>query len=158
MSDSKLYVLSAREDQELAGSFLALAKPRLKNVKNHNFTWWDPSSLLPGEERKSEINTHLADADYVILLLSPDFLASLREEDAPKISDSYAKLLPVMLVDVPLDRSMEFFGIDDRQIYCGDTAEQRSYVSLDNAYQRNRFVDGFIGRMIRRIEDKGGYQ
>jgi hypothetical protein len=158
MSATKLYVLNAHQDQELVDSFLALVKPRLKNVKNHNFVWWDPSSLLPGEERKSEINTHLADADYVILLLSPDFLAYLRDEDAPKISDSYAKLLPVMLVDVPLDRSMEFFGIDDRQIYCGDTTEQRSYVSLDSAYQRNRFVDGFIGRMIRRIDDKGGYQ
>ena len=158
MSDSKLYILNAREDQELAGSFLALAEPRLKSVKNHNFTWWAPSSLLPGEERHTQIDGRLAEADYVILLLSPDFLASLREEDAPKISDSYAKLLPVMLVDVPLDRSMEFFGIDDRQIYCGITAEPRSYVSLDSAYQRNRFVDGFIGRMIRRIEDKGGYQ
>ena len=158
MSATKLYVLNARQDQEVADSFLALVKPRLKNVKNHNFVWWTPSSLLPGEERKSEINTHLADADYVLLLLSPDFLASLRDEDAPKISDSYAKLLPVMLVDVPLDRSMEFFGIDDRQIYCGDTVEPRSYVSLDSAYQRNRFVDGFVSRMIRRIEGGGGWR
>lgn len=158
MSAAKLYVLNAHQDQELADSFLALAEPRLENVKNHSFAWWTPSSLLPGEERESEINTHLADADYVILLLSPDFLASLRDEKAPKISDSHAKLLPVMLVDVPLDCSMEFFGIDDHQIYCGDTVDPRSYVSLDSAYQRNRFVDGFIGRMIRRIEDKGGYQ
>lgn len=158
MSAIELYILNAHQDQELADSFLALVKPRLKNVKNHNFVWWDPSSLFPGEERKPEINTHLASADYVILLLSPDFLASLRDEDAPKISDSYTKLLPVMLVDVPLDHSMEFFGIDDRQIYCGDTVEPHSYVSLDSAYQRNRFVDGFITRMIRRIEDKGGYQ
>ena len=37
MSATKLYVLNARQDQELADSFLALVKPRLKNVKSHNF-------------------------------------------------------------------------------------------------------------------------
>lgn len=158
MSDSKLYILNAREDQELAGSFLALAEPRLKSVRDHAFAWWSPSSLLPGEERRTQIDDRLAESDYVILLLSPDLLVYLRDEDAPKISDSYAKLLPVMLVDVPLDRSMELFGIDDRQIYCGDTVEPHSYVSLDSAYQRNRFVDGFITRLIRRINGKGGYQ
>ena len=158
MSATKLYVLNARQDQELADSFLALVKPRLKNVKNHNFVWWDPSSLLPGEEWKSEINTHLADADYVILLLSPYLLAAMKDQELPSIDKVEAKLLPVMLVNVPLDDTMDCFGIDARQIYRGDQAEPHSYDSLDSAYQRNRFVDGFVSRMIRRIEGGGGWR
>ena len=132
MSTTHLYTLKTLEDQRDANSFLTLSKPRLKNVKNHTFTWWDPSRILPGEDREAEINKHLSAADYVILLLSPYLLAAMKDQ--------------------------ELFGIDARQIYRGDQAEPHSYDSLDSAYQRNHFVDGFVSRMIRRIEGGGGWR
>ena len=158
MSTTQLYTLKTLEDQRDANSFLTLTKPRLKNVKNHTFTWWDPSRILPGEDREAEINKHLSAADYVILLLSPHLLAAMKDQELPSIDKVQAKLLPVMLVNVPLDDTMDCFGIDARQIYRGDQAEPHSYDSLDSAYQRNRFVDGFVSRMIRRIDNKGGYR
>lgn len=161
MSDIRLFLSWAHDDAEAKDSFLKLLKPRLQITRNHIFTWWEDSFILPGEEWKPEILTQLANADYIVQLISPSFLASnfIRDYEIPGVGEApLKKTLPIMLVDVPLDGTMEFHQIDRRQIYCGDTVEPRSYVSLDSAYQRNRFVDGFIGRMIRRIEDKGGYR
>jgi len=47
MSTYRLYVLKTLEDHKDADSFLALAEQRLKTIKSHKFTWWDPSLLLP---------------------------------------------------------------------------------------------------------------
>ena len=59
MSTYRLYILKTLEDHKDADSFLALTKQRLKTIKSHKFTWWDPSLLLPGDEREAEINKHL---------------------------------------------------------------------------------------------------
>lgn len=161
MSTTQLYTLKTLEDQRDANSFLTLTKPRLKNVKNHTFTWWDPSRILPGEDREAEINKHLSEASYVIPLLSPSLLVATKDEkdrEVPNIAKIQDKLLPVMLVDVLLDGTVECFGIDARKIYRGDQPEPRSYNSLDSAYQRNRFVDGFVSQMIHRIEGGGGWR
>ena len=96
MSTTHLYTLKTLEDQRDANSFLTLSKPRLKNVKNHTFTWWDPSRILPGEDREAEINKHLSAADYVILLLSPYLLAAMKDQELPSIDKVQAQLLPVL--------------------------------------------------------------
>lgn len=161
MSTYQLYVLKTLEDHEDADSFLTLTEQRLKTIKGHKFAWWDPSLLLPGDDREAEINKHLSEASYVIPLLSPSLLAAMKDEknrEVPNIAEIQDKLFPVMLVDVLLDGTVECFGIDARQIYRGDQPEPRSYDSLDSAYQRNRFVDGFVSRMIRRIEGGGGWR
>lgn len=33
-----------------------------------------------------------------------------------------------------------------------------SYISRETDYQRNQFVDGFVSRMIDRVEGKTGYR
>ena len=161
MSTYRLHVLKTLEDHKDADSFLTLAEQRLKTIKSHKFAWWDPSLLLPGDDREAEINKYLSEASYVIPLLSPSLLAATKDEkdrEVPNIAKIQDKLFPVMLVDVLLDGTVECFGIDARKIYCGDQPEPRSYNSLDSAYQRNRFVDGFVSRMIRRIEGRGGWR
>lgn len=50
MSTYRLYILKTLEDHKDADSFLALTKQRLKTIKSHKFTWWDPSLLLPGDD------------------------------------------------------------------------------------------------------------
>jgi hypothetical protein len=59
---------------------------------------------------------------------------------------------------VPLDGTVEFHQIERRQIYRGNSIEPHSYVSRETDYQRNRFVDGFVSQMIRRIEGGGGWR
>ena len=161
MSDIRLFLSWAHNDAEAKDSFLKLLKPRLWIAQNHVFTWWMDSLILPGEEWKEEIRAHLAEADYIVQLISPSFLAStfIRDYEIPGVGEApLKKMLPVMLVDVPLDGTVEFHQIDRRQIYCGNSIEPHSYVSRETDYQRNQFVDGFFSRIIDRVEGKGGYR
>ena len=159
--DIQLFLSWAHDDAKLKESFLKLLKTRLTNVPNHAFTWWEDSFILPGEECKEEIRAQLAEADYIVQLISPSFLAStfIRDYEIPGVGEApLKKTLPVMLVDVPLDGTVEFHQIDRRQIYRGNSIEPHSYVSRETDYQRNRFVDGFVSQMIRRIEGGGGWR
>ena len=162
MSGIQLFLSWAHDDAEAKESFLNLLRPRLKNTREHEFTWWEDSFILPGEEWKPEILTQLANADYIVQLISPSFLAStfIRKYEIPGVGEvPLKKTLPVMLVDVPIDGSMEFHQIDRRQIYCMQQGRNRySYVSRETDYQRNQFVDGFVSRMIDRVEGKTGYR
>lgn len=158
MTPIQLVTLKACEDHKDAQSFLALAETRLKTIKNRDFAWWDRTLILPGEDRESETAKHLSEAHYVILLLSPNLLAAMKDRNVPRIGEIEHKLLPVMLVDVPLDGSREFHQIDRRQIYRGLPGEARSYDCLENDPQRNRFVDGFVDAIVARVEGKGGYR
>ena len=83
---------------------------------------------------------------------------SASQLEFPNIDKLRAKFLPVILVNVSLDSTADRLGIDTRHIYRGDQPEPRSYDSLDSAYQRNHFVDGFVSRLIRRVENKGGWR
>ena len=157
MTPIQLVTLKACEDHKDAQSFLALAETRLKTIKNRDFAWWDRTLILPGEDRESETAKHLSAAHYVILLLSPNLLAAMNDRNVPRIGEIEHKLLPVMLVDVPLDGSREFHQIDRRQIYRGLSGEARSYDCLESDPQRNRFVDGFVDAIVARVEGKGGY-
>ena len=103
MTPIQLVTLKACEDHKDAQSFLALAETRLKTIKNRDFAWWDRTLILPGEDRESETAKHLSEAHYVILLLSPNLLAAMKDRNVPRIGEIEHKLLPVMLVDVPLD-------------------------------------------------------
>lgn len=162
MSGIQLFLSWAHDDAEAKDSFLKVLRPRLKSARGHTFTWWKDSFILPGEEWKREILTQLAKADYIVQLISPSFLASrfIRDYEIPGVGEApLKKTLPVMLVDVPLDGSMEFHQIDRRQIYCIQQGRSRySYISRETDYQRNQFVDGFVERVLARVEGKTGYR
>lgn len=161
MSDIQLFLSWARNDAEAKDSFLKLLEPRLRIAQNHVFTWWEFSFILPGEEWKDEIRAQLEKADYIVQLISPSFLASdfIRDYEIPGVGEApLKKTLPVMLVDVPLDGTVEFHQINRRQIYRGNPVEPHCYVSRETTFQRNQFVDGFVSRIIDRVEGKGGYR
>lgn len=162
MSGIRLFLSWAHDDAELKESFLELLKPRLKNVRGYQFDWWEDSFILPGEEWKPEILTQLANADYIVQLISPSFLASafIRKYEIPGVGEApLKKTLPVMLVDVPLDGSMEFHQIDRRQIYYIQQGRNRySYISRETDYQHNQFVDGFVERVRLRVSGQTGYR
>lgn len=90
MSDIRLFLSWAHDDAEAKDSFLKLLKPRLQITRNHIFTWWEDSFILPGEEWKPEILTQLANADYIVQLISPSFLASdfIRDYEIPGVGEA----------------------------------------------------------------------
>lgn len=161
MSTTKLFVYSAPENEKLANKFLKRAESRLTCLGEHEFLRWTPSSVLPGQDRKAEINKRLREADYVVPLLSPELFANMRREKDSLIVGAFTKIFPVLLIDVAdlaLDGTIERFGIKDLQVYCGVSSKRLSYISCKNEFQRNQFVDGFVESLINSVEDKGGYR
>lgn len=161
MYRSKFFLSWAHGEGRAKKSFLKLLKPRLESCKNHEITWWEDSFILPGEEWLPQILEHLEDSDYIVQLVSPAFLASnfIRTYEIPGVGNTPMKnVLPVMLVDLPLWGAVEFFGINDNQIYRGTSSKRNSYISCKTELQRIEFVDGFVEQIINRIEDKGGYR
>src|SRR5215469_10136541 len=69
----KLFYCYAREDKLLRDKLekhLAWVKHR------YHLTNWHDREILPGEDWEQAIDTHLNTADLILLLLSPDFMAS----------------------------------------------------------------------------------
>lgn len=161
MSTTKLFVYSAPENEKHANKFLKLAESRLACLGEHKFLRWTPSSVLPGQDRKAEINKRLREADYVVPLLSPELFANMRMEKDSLIVGAFTKIFPVLLIDVAdlaLDGTIECFGIKDLQVYCGVSSKRPSYISCKNEFQRNEFVNGFVECLINSVEGKGGYR
>ena len=52
MSDIRLFLSWAHNDAEAKDSFLKLLKPRLGIARNHAFTWWVDSFILPARNGK----------------------------------------------------------------------------------------------------------
>lgn len=161
MSTTKLFVYSAPENKKHANKFLKLAESRLACLGEHEFLRWTPSSVLPGQDRKAEINKRLREADYVVPLLSPELFANMRREKDSLIVGAFTKIFPVLLIDVAdlaLDGTIECFGIKDLQVYCGVSSKRPSYISCKNEFQRNEFVNGFVEGLINSVKGKGGYR
>ncbi len=161
MADIKLFISWAHADSELASSFLQLLEPRLNIVRNHNFTLWEFSLIPIGEEWEQEILKQWNKANYIIQLVSPHFLNSefIRKHEIPEIGDATRKKsLPVMLDDVPLDKSMNLHQIDERQIYRGSFNHPHSYISCTTEYERRQFVNGFVEKLLERVDRKTGYR
>lgn len=161
MPTTKLFVYSAPENEKLANKFLKLAESRLACLGEHEFLRWTPSSVLPGQDRKAEINKRLREADYVVPLLSPELFANMKREKDSLIVGAFTKIFPVLLIDVAdlaLDGTIECFGIKDLQVYCGVSSKRLSYISRKNKFQRNQFVDGFVERLINSVKGNVGYR
>lgn len=159
MSTTKLFLSWCHEDRHLKEAFVSLLTPSLTIVRKHDFSWWEDSLITPGEEWESEIRTHLGESDYVLQLLSPGFLASdfIRDHEIPGIGETPDKrTLPVMLVNVPLNGTYEFHGIDKRQIFRSQQGRPRAFDELRSGAARRRFVTDFTGALVQRLEGRGG--
>ena len=69
----KLFYCYAREDKHLRDE---LEKHLAWLKRRYQLTNWHDREILPGEEWEQAIDAHLNTADLILLLLSPDFMAS----------------------------------------------------------------------------------
>lgn len=63
---------------------------------------WDNNEILPGAERKQEIEKHLKTADIIVLLVSPNFMAAYYASEEMQVAlqrhqAKEAHLIPVIL-------------------------------------------------------------
>src|SRR5437764_11330237 len=69
----KLFYCYAHEDKPLRDE---LEKHLSWLKRRYQLTNWHDREILPGEEWEQAIDTHLNAADLILLLISPDFMAS----------------------------------------------------------------------------------
>ena len=73
MKEIKLFYCYAREDKPLRDE---LEKNLSWLKRRYHLTNWHDREILPGEEWEQAINKNLNTADLILLLISPDFMAS----------------------------------------------------------------------------------
>src|SRR5690242_12563517 len=73
MKEIKLFYCYAREDKSLCSE---LEKHLSWLKQRYRLTTWHDSKILPGEEWEQAIDTNLNNANLILLLISPDFMAS----------------------------------------------------------------------------------
>src|SRR5437868_6409053 len=69
----EIFICYARNDQALLND---LQKHLVPMVRQGLITMWHDTDISPGTEWEEEINKHLNTAQIVLLLVSPDFMAS----------------------------------------------------------------------------------
>ena len=69
----KLFYCYAREDKALRDQLETYLKVL---TRQYGLTHWSDREILPGEQWEQEIHAHLDTADIILLLISPDFVAS----------------------------------------------------------------------------------
>src|SRR5579864_4684564 len=69
----EVFISYSHEDKELLNKLVTA----LSNLRSLNLisNWFD-GNIIPGTEWKQQILTHLAEAQIILLLISPDFMAS----------------------------------------------------------------------------------
>jgi hypothetical protein len=96
----KVFISYARVDQELHEQLRKHLSPleRLEKI-----TIWHDQEILPGEDWRNQINTHLNEADLILLLVSANFIASnyCWNQEVQKAfqrhKDGMAKIIPIIL-------------------------------------------------------------
>ena len=159
----KLFLSWAHADQGLKEDLVSRLTPRLKNVKRHDFDWWEDSLIISGEEWEEEIYSRFDEGDYIVQLVSHSFLASdfIRDHEIPGLGKTPRKpILPLMLKSVPLNGDYEFHGIDRHQVFFlrGAKGKPRVYGDLRRDAQKDRFANEFVNTIIRRVDNRGGYR
>ena len=114
---------------------------------------WHDRRIGPGDEWKQEIDQNLKSADIILLLISPDFIASeycyaVETELALKRHNAKeATVIPVLL------RPVDFKGLPfaDLQMLPKDTYPIAKWASVDDAYKN---VAEGIREAVRRVADR----
>lgn len=132
------FVSYARADASHAGKLLDLLRPLWKTSAEISFRPWRDTAILPGERWKEEIGLALEEADFGLLLLSPEFFASdfiTKEELTPLLAKPM--VIPVMLHPIVFGGAMNLCGVEDHQVFrdeagrafseCRTSADQRAF-------------------------------
>jgi len=96
----EVFISYSHEDKELLNKLITA----LSNLRNQNLisNWYD-GDIIPGTEWKQQILTHLAQAQIILLLISPDFMASdfcysIEMKQAIERHDhDQARVIPILL-------------------------------------------------------------
>jgi TIR domain len=112
------FISYAHADLADAARLRAVLDPLFRTSAKYQFSDWSDHEILPGEFWRIEIERALEKAQFGLLLLSPQFLASgfISKNELPNLLEK-GMVVPVALHAIPLDGSIELKGLQDRQIF-----------------------------------------
>lgn len=158
MQNHRYFVSYAHVDARLVRIFLTLLRPRLAILDDHTFTEWSDAAIVIGEGWHSQIQQALHAADFGLLLISPEFLASsyIQSEELARMVDPATgrplkPAVPVMLQPVSLDGPVDLRGLQHLQIF--RDREGRAFSETRGA-TRDRFVDALVAALVRKLESR----
>jgi hypothetical protein len=141
------FVSYAHADAADVERFRKVMRPLLKASAEFAFAEWIDKQLLPGKPWFDQIAEARDAAQFGLLLVSPEFLASdfIQEHEVPPLMGK-AVLVPVALHELHLDGSLEMNGLHLRQIF--HDSKGRSFDACRSARDRRTFAKELFGKIV----------
>jgi TIR domain len=145
------FISYAHSDSADVEKLRAVLEPLFKASAGYQFANWSDHAILSGEFWRAEIEDALRKAQFGLLLLSPEFLAStfISKEELPKLL-AKAMLVPVALHAIPLDGSVDLKGLEERQIF--RDSKGRAFGQCRTANDRREFALELFGKIHKLLE------
>jgi len=152
------FVSYARADTRLVEGFVGLMKPRCIALRDVEFDhWWD-RGILVGERWEQEIARAMAESDFGLLCLTPEFLASdfVARVELPALLAEGRMVVPVGIEPVDLERA-DLRGVEGLQLFRYRAPSGRSLRCFSECGpgNRGRFCDQLVGQMVDRWLGEG---
>ncbi len=110
----KFFISYSHKDKEFKKNLLT----HLKSIElTHNVDIWHDGKILAGGEIDKEILKHLNESNIILLLISPDFMASeyCIQEELIIAMERYSKgeciIVPIMLKETIIDKELSFSNL-----------------------------------------------
>lgn len=138
-------VLHADADTRIATPLITALRAHLRASKKFAHDLWDQSKILTGKHPQEEIETALRRSNYVIVLLSAEFLSDGSLSGARTLIRN-RQCIPVALSALSAHHDVDEFA---GKIYRG---KRRSWSGCTNAANREAFVVGLFEEIERVVE------
>lgn len=147
------FVSYAHRNSALAQNFIERLDDVLAPSKRFEYSRWQDTDLILGDEWKAQIIKAIENCDFGLLLISPAFLASsfITKSELPKFVSGEKASVPVMLQPVDFDRH-DLKGLEKEQIFRfapKGSANPKAYAEC-----RSHRRDAFVLELFRQIERK----
>jgi TIR domain len=145
------FVSYAHSDSADVGKLRTVLDPLFKTSGRYQFSSWSDHEILPGEFWRREIEEALKKAQFGLLLLSPQFLASgfISRDELPKLLEK-GIVVPIALHAIPFDGTIDLKGLQDRQIF--RDSKGRAFDKCRTPSDRRDFALELFGKIHKLLE------
>jgi hypothetical protein len=145
------FVSYAHSDSADAKRLTGVLDPLFRTSAKYQFSNWSDHGILPGEFWREEIEEALKKAQFGLLLLSPQFLASsfIKTNELPELLKR-GMVVPVALHAIPLDGTIDLKGLQDRQIF--RDSKGRAFEKCRTQADRRDFALELFGQIHKLLE------
>lgn len=147
------FVSYAHKNKVIVKSFIEKLDDVLAPSKNFEYSRWQDTDLIVGEDWKNQILEAIAKCEFGLLLISPAFLASrfIAKSELTKFVSGEKASVPVMLQPVDFERH-DLKGLEKKQIFRFPQYGPGTPKAYSECKSHRR--DAFILELFRQIERK----